>query len=366
MTMPSDRTIWRRSFVRAITGCCVVLGLGCVLSSFASHGMAQTSGTTQAPIATRSISQPAVAVPASLQALEQAARNQDFTAVQIRRFRDDKGNVAAVRERLEVDANGSSTPTHAVTFLGVEGVLPGSPVHVKWQNTYSRFGPLFYSHGSFRVRELSAALGNYVLHDFGSVVRAGRSARRAVIFPNSVDKAIWVVDVDVATSVPLYTAEYDVQMRVHAEVEVVAFATTVGVLPGTPAWITHHQDYLTARTFLGQPAGLIDPDTAVTSEYTLHRVEVRDDPLTAQRSLVMTYTDGVDQFMVTQIPNAIDPFQDLPMKGTGQVISRYRDAAMSALIYYEGGVLFQVQGRGALHRLDPLARRLYLQALASN
>jgi hypothetical protein len=83
--------------------------------------------------------------------------------------------------------------------------------------------------------------------------------------------------------------------------------------------------------------------------------------------MTMTYTDGVDQFVVVQSPGTPDGFAGLPGKtGGAAVIGRFRDAAMTALVFWEGGVSFQVAGRGSLRRLDALAQLVYLQALAGN
>jgi hypothetical protein len=80
----------------------------------------------------------------------------------------------------------------------------------------------------------------------------------------------------------------------------------------------------------------------------------------------MTYTDGVDQFVVVQAPGTPDMFGALPGRaGGGHVIGRFRDPAMSVLVFWEGGVSFQVAGRGSLRRLDGVARDLYVQALAN-
>jgi hypothetical protein len=355
--MQPTRHSWYRSLVRAIAG----VGMVCI----ATNGDLEAQG-----IGAQSFVSPTAAAapgPATFQALSSAAQNQDFTAVQLRRFLDDKGNVATVRERLEVDANGTGTPEHAVTFLGVEGVLPGTRIHLKWQQTYARFAPLFYRHGTFRLKSLVATQANYSIHDFGPVVRAGRSARRTVVFPNSMEKAIWVIDVDAQTSVPLYSAEFDGQLRLLSEVEVISFADTVASFISGLDGMTMHASYQAAKTSMGSPTGLMDPNVSSANDYQLQTVEVRDDPLNGWQSLVMTFTDGIDQFLVTQTPNVPDLFAGFPAQSQGgQTIARYRDPALSVLLYWEGGVQFQVAGRGAMHRLDALTRTLYLQALSSN
>ncbi|MEO6596586.1 MAG: hypothetical protein ABIP94_17680 [Planctomycetota bacterium] len=305
--------------------------------------------------------------------MQQGSRGQDHTLIQLRRFRTEQGNVVAVRERLVVDADGTDEPPFQLSFLGVDGELPGSPAFQKWQRTYQRFGDLLYQYGSFRVYNSVKAQGNYTLHQFGTLVRINRTVFRVVVFPNTLDKATWVIDVDAQTSIPLYRAEFDSQMRLLVEVEAVSFALSVPAPVSTPdsLQVTVHPSFAAATTFLGSAAGLIDPNIGVASDYEISRIEVREDPLNGQQKLVMTYTDGLDVFLVVQTPGTTDVFAGLlgPKKtslGLGNTIARYRDPAMSVLLFWEGGVSFHVAGRGSLHRLDEVARLLFLQALSTN
>ena len=351
------------------------------IASLCAAGLFMTGSSAQSPAsqpqptkprATATAGQPVIplATP-SLATLHNAVCNQDCTLVQLRRFRDGQGSVVAVRESLEIDADGSTEPRFALTFLGVEGELTGSPLYLKWQQSYGRHARQLFTHASFRIHDLARAQANYTLHDFGPTVRASRSARRVVVFPQSLDKAIWVIDVDSVTGVALYTAEFDAQMHLLAEVEALSFVPSVQPLPAAatgPGAPVTHATFAAAMTALASPPGVVDPDVQLVAEYHLERVETRTDPLNAQAKLVMTYSDGIDQFMVVQSPGTTDFFAGLPAgpATNGSTIGRYRDPAMSVLLFWEGGVSFQVAGRGALHRLDDLAKRVLLQALSSN
>jgi hypothetical protein len=304
----------------------------------------------------------------SLATIEQALLSQDYTVEQFRRFRDELGNVVTVRETLEVAANGTIRPEFEMTFMGVEGEPAGSAVSVKWQQAYERFGNLFFRHGSFQVRDLAKALTNYTLHDYGPVVRAGRAAHRMVVFPTSVDKASWVLDIDSLTSVPLFIAEFDNQMQLRANVEALTFTSSVQAItqPLTAASVTPMTSYSGAETYLGSPAGLINPDVTVTPDYLLETLEVHHDPINGRRKLVMNYSDGIDQYMVVQTLGSSDPFAGLPSAvGGSQTIGRFRDPALSALVFWDDQVTFHVAGRGSLVRLDDVASRIYLQALSN-
>lgn len=300
----------------------------------------------------------------TLASIDAADRSVDRTSIQIRRFRDGAGNVVSVRELLVVDAQTSQVPAHSLTFLGVEGQLPGSTLSQKWQQTYAQFSELYFEQ-SFRVRSLTKAQINYTLHDIGPSLRAGRACRRTVVFPTQLDKSIWLLDLDAATGIVLFAVEFDVQLRVLSEVEVVNFVASASLpagQPGAPALT-----FAAAANQLGNPPGLLDPIVSAVAEYAAQRVEVKVDPWNGQQKLVLTYTDGIDRFFVTQKPGSLDPFAGLPGAATssaGSTIARYRDPAMTALVFWDDGVAFEVTGSGALQRLDELAKRVYAQALS--
>jgi hypothetical protein len=368
----------------------IALLVGCLLIGFASPALAQrapakttttqgqqsTKGTTTSATgqSTTSPTTPPPSMAVTFDVLFSAVEQQDYTAVQVRRFFGDQGQMVSVREEVKVDANGSEAPPFAISFLGVLGELPGSVVHQKWQQTYSRFGRLFHEQGSFRVRHLGKSTLNYSLYAFGTAVRAGRSAHRVVVFPHVLDKSIWVIDVDATTFVPLYSAEFDSHFRLLSEVEVETLVETAQLPAGMqgPSGSAQHADFAAAKAALGNPTGLIEPNASFTGEYQVDKIETRIDPLNGQQKLVLAYTDGVDQFFIVQTVDASDVFAGL-FPGTngqppvqGNTIARYRDPGMSVLLFWEGNVAFHVAGRGSLERLDEFARRLYLQALSTN
>lgn len=300
----------------------------------------------------------------TLASIEAADRSVDRTTIQIRRFRDGAGNVVSVRELLVVDAQAGQVSAHSLTFLGVEGQLPGSTLTQKWQQTYAQFSELYFEQ-SFRVRSLTKAQVNYTLHDIGPSLRAGRACRQTVVFPTQLDKSIWLLDIDAATGVVLFAVEFDIQLRVLSEVEVVNFVASAWLPPGQPG--APALSFAAAANQLGSPPGLLDPVVSAVAEYSVQRVEIKVDPWNGLQKLVLTYTDGIDRFFVTQKPGALDPFAGLPGAATsssGSTIARYRDPAMTALVFWDDGVAFEVTGSGALQRLDDLAKRVYAQALS--
>lgn len=305
--------------------------------------------------------------PLTFAVIAQAAQQQDHTLVQRRRFFEPTG-VTTVREEVKVDANGTNAPSFELNFVAVEGQAPGSPIWLQWDNTYARHGKVFFEHGQFRVRDLAAVDRNYTLYDFGPTTRIGRPAHRVVVFPHTLDKAIWLLELDQATLLPLYTAEYDRQLRLQSELEAVsltlgqpqltqsASSTSTVTLP----------DFQAASLAMGAPQGLVEPGSS-TGEFAVCKVEVRTDPLNNQQTLVLNLTDGIDEVFVTETPATADVFAGLPVrqKGTGMshTIARFRDPSMSVLMFWDDGVSFQVAGRGSLLRLDDFAQKIYTKAL---
>jgi len=347
--------------------------LGTLVLGLPSFGSAQGGDQAAASVAPQT--SPSTAL--SISAIDQAPRANDHTIVQLRRFFGEHSGVVTVREELRVDANGTDSPPHTLSFLGVEGELPGSALTQTWAQTYTRYGNFFYRHGCFRIRDLAKAQQNYSLFDFGLVVRAGRTAHRIVIFPNQVfpngiDKAIWLLEVDTATFLPLYTAEYNARFQLLSEIEAVSFSTTVqlGALSPSLMIVTPQPSFAAARAFMGDPTGVIEPSNAFVGEYGLQAVDVVVNPLNNRLSLTLCYTDGIDEFFVVQSPGTSDFFAGLPtnkaVTGLTNTIARYRDASMTVLLFWDDGVGFQVTGRGSLARLDGFAKSIYTQALLTH
>ncbi|MFO1076493.1 MAG: hypothetical protein U1E73_02065 [Planctomycetota bacterium] len=309
-------------------------------------------------------------MPLTFGALAQAANNQDHTLVQLRRFFEPTGMIT-VREEVKVDANGTASPAFQIDFLGVEGEVSGSPTWQRWDSTYARHKNVFFEHGQFRIRDTAAVVKNYTLHDFGVTVRAGRLARRVVVFPRLLDKAIWLLELDAISLLPLYTAEYDASLRLLSELEAVSLTLGQPQLTQSASSIssTAFASYRAANVAMGNPMGMLEPSGS-TGEFSVFKVEVRVDPLNNQQTLELDLTDGVDEIFITETPASADIFASLPVRqraaGPSHTIARFRDPTMSVLLFWDDGVAFQVAGRGSLVRLDEFARQIYSKALRTH
>jgi hypothetical protein len=314
-------------------------------------------------VATPSPSQPPPTP--TLSSIHTASTTLDTTATRVRRFRTDNGAFVSVRELFEAKL-GPGGMTKEVSFLAVEGEPSGSALTQQWSQVYQRFGLLLAHSGCFSIRDLSRAVVNYAVYDFGAVMRAGRLAQRLVVFPNQLDRAFWVIDADLQTSALLYSAEFDGQLRLLSEVEVLSFLPSARVLTANPTLT--FPDYATATAQMTITAGLIEPDLSSLASYALDGVEVRDDVLSGQQMIVGSYSDGIDQVLVVQMPGTADWLAGLPatQKGGQAVGRRFRDPTMAVHMFWEGGVTFHVAASGASLGQDALAKQLYLQAIATH
>ena len=315
--------------------------------------------------------------------LAQAPTQGAYEQQQVRRFLDGSGALSSVQERLVVVGDGTMSPPFQLEFVAAVGVAPDSEAAAKWRSTYRKHASLFHEHGSFRVRDAAAAARNYTLHDFGNGVRAGRTTRRVVVYPRIDDKPIWLLELDVQTGRPLYSGQFDRQIRLLGELEVQSVQPVTEVAAMPPDWnwrprmtLVPHASPTDGIQSLqsGDQDGnlLVHPrlDQQV-GEYALQRTHVAEDPLNGARSLVLTYTDGIDSFFVVQAPGAPSPLQVFPNliqpQGTRtHTIAYHDDPAQRVYWFGQGYTTFTVAGSGALQRLDAVAKQIYRQAVARN
>lgn len=375
--MSPSPTLLRRTWMghlalgKAFLCTALVSGLLLIAALLAEPASAQAPRTTapKSPSSGNSSPPPSASVTSiSLATLAQADRSTPRTLVQLRRFVE-RGNAVSVREELIVAANGTADPVFSLRFLGVEGEAPGSPNWATWSQNYTRYAALYFRHGSFRVRNLARASANYSLHDLGPSQRAGRSTQRLVVFPARPEKSIWLLDVDIATAVVLYAAEFDSQLRLLSEVEALSFAPTAVVTqPNVPSMVVTAIANLDAARSLMPGATLVDPPLQNLPEYALGLAQIVDNPLNGRRSVVLAYNDGVDEFFVVQSPGTSDFFAGMPSQqktsaAQPNTIARTRDTLLTSLLFWHSGTSFRIEGRGGMRRLDELGKQMYRAAI---
>src|SRR5262249_18271740 len=105
----------------------------------------------------------------------------------------------------------------------------------------------------------------------------------------------------------------------------------------------------------------------IMPEYALRDVHVAGNALNASQTLVFGYTDGIDEFFVSEAFGVSDPFAVSPMTPRGaphtHTIANYDNPGLRAYVFHENGATFEVIGRGSLHRLQDVAKRVCHQAV---
>jgi hypothetical protein len=317
-----------------------------------------------------------VATDVTFPLLARAPFQSSYQADQVRRFLDSSGNLVELQERLTVEGNGTESSPFRLDFVDVLGPKPKGPVATqgpKWEGIYADHAGLLFLHSGFRVHDPVLAQANYSIMDFGTARRAGRDVRRVVVYPGRPDKAIWVVDVDTQTGIPLYSAEFDPSARLLGEVEITGLNLGSASIPQTPNWNWSPRLTITNLTSPQQAATVLTGSPTIPGvgqimpEYALHDLHVAANALNASQTVVFGYTDGIDEFFVTEAFGASDPFAPSPMTPRGaphtHTIASYDDPGLRAYVFHESGVTFEVIGRGSLRRLEDVAKRVCHQAV---
>ena len=368
--LPSRHT----ATLRRLTGA-VRTGLGAVC-------VAVLSGLCGAQIQSGGAAIPSGA-PVTFQQIASASRNTSHDSVRVRRFLDQGAQLVQVREQLTVQADGTADAAFKLEFLDVVG-SSGNSSRTQWSEVYRSNAGLLHMHGGFRITDASLAQQNYQLIDFGACRRIGRDVRRVVLFPNLQDKGIWLVDLDVLTGVVLYAGEYDAQLRLVNELETTSFAVTSSVVElgprnaGKPAWswrpkmqVSKFDNISAASARLGSFVPTQPALGSVVTDYRQNLVQVTEDPVNGDRTLVIGYTDGIDEFFVMQSHSADNPFLDNPAvrnvnASNAHAIASYDDASMRAYVFHELGTTYWVVGSGSLARLKDVSFRICQQAVTGN
>lgn len=360
--MPKPTTPLRRFMALA---CAMVLGLGMSVRGQGTVGTDDRLIRSEADV--------------TFALLAQATQQHVYGAEQTRRFLDRSGHLSEVRERLVVQPVPGGAALFSLTFLGVVGRQTGSAEYDHWRDTYLRHASLFHEHGSFRVRDAAAAAQNYSLLHLGRASRAGLMVRRVVVFPHRLDKSIWLIDVDEVTALVVHAAEYDPAARLIGELEVTRLlsAHDVGRLPANWQWrprsvVTAYENIDRAVTRIGA-AGVVRPRLGdLAPEYFQSRVHVTENPLSQALSMVLTFTDGIDEFFLIESPGQADPFEAAPSgvsdndAGRAHTIAYYDDPSLRVYVFHEAATQFELAGRGPMTRLPRIAQRVYTQAILRN
>ena len=323
--------------------------------------------------------------PVTFQHLAQAPFQSSYQATRVRRFLGSNSEIVQVREQLMLQGDGTRDSAFRLDFLDLIGSIPPSATaQAVWSEVYRNNAGLLHMHGGFHVTDPALAQQNYQIFDFGQATRIGRGVRRIVVFPTRTDKGIWVLDLDVVTGVALYTGEYDSQLRLISELETTSFALMGSAIQVSsrgatkPAWswrprmtVSRFGDLQSANMRLGVFVPLQPAIGGTVSDYRQQFVQVTEDPVNGDQTVVLGYSDGIDEFFILQSRSGGNPFLDHIATATitssaAHAIASYDDRAMRAYVFHEAGTIYWVVGSGSLQRLKDVSFRLCQQAVTGN
>lgn len=321
-------------------------------------------------------------VPVTFAQLAQAPFVTSHQSDRIRRFLDGAGQLVQLHEQVTIQATGRSDSPFKLEFVDLVGSgVPDATARTKWSDLYRANAGLLHMHSGFHVTDAALAQQNYQIFDFGRARRLSRDVRRVVVFPYRADKSIWLLDLDVATGVTLYAAEFDARLQLTSELETTVLSLVGSALQvdprrtGVPAWswrpkmtVTRVATLQEAAPIYGGAAPTQPAIAPIVAEYRQHLVQVTEDPVNGDKTLVLGYTDGIDEFFVTQTRGGGNPFaSNLAIASATQsaahAIASYDDQAMRAYVFHQSGTTYWVVGSGALVRLKDVAFRLCQQTV---
>ena len=310
---------------------------------------------------------PAGDAEAVLRRIEAAIESADFNATQVRRVRGSfsgygrGGEMVGVIESVlhRAGTQGPNSDLFSIELRGIEGRAIGALELQQRQQVYrGQAGYLFRFQG-FRVFDAHRAGQNYTVHLLGDgPMRAQRSSYRIAVVSRTPDRPSWLLDLDVARTFPLYTAQFSPAGQLVGEVEVASISYGhAAQLPPDNGWAwtprmavenftTFEQAANRAQSFVALPLSTSE----IGAGYTFQQARVVTNPITAEQSLVQVFQDGVDTVFVTQGRCA-------PDNSGGHTARFYSDAGVLQCSFQQATTEFLVVGRNS--NLREMAIRIY-------
>ena len=302
-------------------------------------------------------------------AVRVAQTQTDYRAVQVRRVRGSfsglgRGGewVSAVETAVHRGASGSSPELFALELTGFEGVSMSETQLQQRRRLYQGQAGYLFRYQSFTVHDARVAAANYSLFDLGAgATHAGRTCNRIAVVSRTLDRPSWLLDLDAATSLPLYCGEFTPVGALVSELEVlcVNYGAAAQIPAGSAwAWTPRMgvQHFATVSAAAAGAPGLtaIAPD--IGAGYRFDHARLITDPLTTDQSVVSVHHDGIDSLMFRQRtqPQISDPHH---------VLKVFTDAGVTQCMFQHKRTEMLVIGRCTLVR--EIAKRIYVQAVAT-
>lgn len=269
----------------------------------------------------------------------------------------------------------------SLEFEGINGQA-GSPYERdRRRELYRGYAGYLHLYASLRISDPALASQNYTIVYVDSRQLLGRPTHRLAILPRRIGHNPWVVEVDAQTNYPLVRAEFDVSGRLVSTLEVTQFEIADPAALSDVAWwrpqrridsFTTVDAAITALRSSALVGGATDPQVALTiplasdlpSGYRLTEVRVVHEDLRPEASLVLTYSDGIDDLFVVETLNAPPPRLQVSTSSSGAyAIYVYQDQNVAQFMFHTNGVQTLIVGRAGQFALGPLASNLLAQSL---
>jgi hypothetical protein len=284
---------------------------------------------------------------------------------------------SGIREQLLVSPHPTTGEQRFdLRFLGLEGGTGGTgsssaATEALRRELFRGHAGYLHLHAQFRIDDPRLAEQNYAIVDLGPRERLGRPTYRLALLPRRLGRNPWILEVDAQTSYPLFRAEFNVAGVLVSTLEVTRFEIVEpAALAGVDWWepIRRIESFSSVQTAVASlPAGAAPtlPNAGqMPLGYQLHAVRVVHEDLRPESSLVLTYTDGIDEIFIVSTVGA--PAPALPVAsgaGGAYAILHYQDQNVAQFLFHANAVNTMVIGRAGQFALPGIAHDLLVRAL---
>lgn len=279
-----------------------------------------------------------------------------------------------IREDLTLtpDPNGSAEARFDLQFAGMEGATSVAMSEPTRRELYRGYAGYLHLHANFRVVDPTLAAQNYLVVDLGARVRLDRPTRRIALLPRQLGRSPWVLELDAATNYPLYRAEFNPAGILVSTLEVTRFEEVPAQsLANHAFWqptrnVEDFPNVQTAVQALAMETQPVLPEPSrMPTGYRFSKARVVRELLRPESSLVVTYTDGIDEIFVVSTFGAAAPNLPVVSAPGSYAILSYQDQNVAQYLFHQGSVTTMVVGRAGQFSLPAIAEELLTRSLAN-
>jgi hypothetical protein len=312
----------------------------------------------------------------TFEAIAEAESSLSVRVSQLRRVLEIGPNGPAwtgIREDLTMtpDPSGSGEARFDLQFAGMEGATSVAMSEPTRRELYRGYAGYLHLHANFRVVDAALAAQNYLVVDLGARVRLDRPTRRIALLPRQLGRSPWVLELDATTSYPLYRAEFNPAGILVSTLEVTRFEEVPPQsLAGHTFWqpTRNVEDFPSVQTAVLSLAAETQPvlptSNRIPAGYQFSNARVVRELLRPESSLVVTYTDGIDEIFVVSTFGASAPNLPILTARGSYAILAYQDQNVAQFLFHVGSVTTMVVGRAGQFALPSIAEELLARSLA--